>query len=1672
MSSELLNSRNVTSIPIPNLDWGLTDKERRRQLNKKRQSARKIARRKQYCTDLYVRKWRRILQVRKHEDFESHAGFKSLVSSGYERLASKWRDLCLSAEDAHMDTILNIGENIILFLLAAKDCTTISQFVAILTLFVKTYTSDKSIIQTVVEQLTPTYTSVFKDYDDAWDSSLDDDSIFNGDSQAGFFSTILSSFATLKKSPLFTHFSTLIATLLSLGFLSESKKLSYSIKGMEIFQIAAAKGHRNCTDLIEVILVTMQFLVERGWRCFTTKSINPLLFEDDAAYEFQIEYNDFISKYEFVKLGEFEKSPWLDEQDFDLKLTDIVDRCKLFLKAASQHDRNIIGRYLERLEKIRTDFELTRAKSGMRFSPYTFLIHGPSSIAKSTIVNNLMVFALQQIAWAEGKTQYVVNPKSICTLNELDKYHSDYKSHIQAVLLDDLANAKQGTTGVNPAVNVINFINNIFRTAIMAEADLKGKIQIKPKVVAVTTNNWVTWAEECSVEPVSLLRRFEIHIKASVKKDYRADQTAISGSKLAEDAAEGIYNPDAWDFRVLRCYGQTQDNDESAQQARFKCVFTGKDVADIPPRLVSMGELLAFMKDHIAHHCKIQSSVVSSSEGIFAQTLCEHGNHAHYCQPCKEKPKQEPEVPCNLCEGVPLPSDQVLVQGVPLPSKQVLVQGVPMPSDQTLVEGVPVNLNYREHKDIHNFDSQFGWNPSWYVNRGRERFEDLYARHITNTGIFRWECYIPRWQFENYKFQYTYSYWKNHSYTSQYMKFTALSAFCCLILAPLHVFSCIGSMLLAGAIAFEKQKRETIDELVASRETLPTIFKNIRDMDKELGKKLFFFAAAVLALVALYRTFKRFEKITESHGNQISVHMEEENVWKEPVIAPLPTSDAGTCSTSQLSNIIKKQQVFLVIGDRFCNGLIVGGNAMLIPGHMVPKKYISCEVTFAGKQKLSDLDFKTGINPEDCFKLPETDLALVYMPRLGDRKNLTKYFPNEITDHPILTTSLWRNEEGSIETDSTRFRNFKQVETAEAKFYGPIVRYSRPTFKGQCLATHLNISDCSFIAGFHAAGKTGQSEGALTRCTKQQLQSAFDKLSERNTVVWCAHSGPMKTESYGIDYKPNEFLADSSPLRYQTEAQVSIFGTMPFGGVRPKSSVIESPISKVVEKVTGTPRIHGKPANCRRHGEPGRVPAWAPYQKYLTGAGNAYQEFPADVLDWAFTDYVKGLEGIVSTPYGKDLLSKVRILDDVETVSGVDGMRFVDQMKSSTSMGWPLNKNKASFLVPAEHPTLTCPRLLDEETMRLAEEHRQLWLNDTRSYEVFKTCTKDEPTKITKEKVRCFQAAPVSLQVNIRKYFLTICHFLSKSNLVSECAVGVNAEGPGWHELNEYMLKYGRDNVVAGDFSAFDQSMSARMILQAGKVFEHIAKLAGYSDRDLKIMRGATTEVAYPLMSLNGELIQLYGSNPSGQNLTVYTNSVVNSLYHRCVFRTLYPNYSGSFRDAVALMTYGDDAKMSVNKSLFPKYNHTMIQSVFAKYGISYTMAEKDASSVPFITHEEADFLKRKSRFDKRVGYTERDGTIHNGIWVSMLEEDSIFKSLHSNLKSKSESAEAVAIDCIEGAMRSWFFYGREHFEYRHEQMKEVVRIMEWENFMSDSFEDSYEIRYSKWVEKYNLTEL
>jgi hypothetical protein len=152
-------------------------------------------------------------------------------------------------------------------------------------------------------------------------------------------------------------------------------------------------------------------------------------------------------------------------------------------------------------------------------------------------------------------------------------------------------------------------------------------------------------------------------------------------------------------------------------------------------------------------------------------------------------------------------------------------------------------------------------------------------------------------------------------------------------------------------------------------------------------------------------------------------------------------------------------------------------------------------------------------------------------------------------------------------------------------------------------------------------------------------------------------------------------------------------------------------------------------------------------------------------------------------------------------------------------------------------------------------------------------------------------------------------------------------------------------------------------------------------------------------------------------------------------------------------MTYGDDNIMSVHKRC-DWFNHTTISEKFAEIDVVYTMADKEAESIPFIHIDEASFLKRKWRYDEDMK-----------CMLAPLDHESIEKMLMVWVKSKSVTEEYQGVSVLCTALQEYFFYGKTIFNEKRPMLIELVNKLGWSDYVnSDTFPtyDDLVVRFIK----------
>jgi hypothetical protein len=134
-----------------------------------------------------------------------------------------------------------------------------------------------------------------------------------------------------------------------------------------------------------------------------------------------------------------------------------------------------------RIVNTLASLKLDNSNGTIRKQPYCVAIAGPPGCGKTA--------AAMMIASSFLKKRYgSFKAEDVVTLNETDEFHSEYRTSHKVVVFDDLGAERYTTTTENPWRKLIDFVNNVRKTALNPNVELKGNVYIEPDLVIFTTN--------------------------------------------------------------------------------------------------------------------------------------------------------------------------------------------------------------------------------------------------------------------------------------------------------------------------------------------------------------------------------------------------------------------------------------------------------------------------------------------------------------------------------------------------------------------------------------------------------------------------------------------------------------------------------------------------------------------------------------------------------------------------------------------------------------------------------------------------------------------------------------------------------------------------------------------------------------------------------------------------------------------------------------------------------------------------------------------------------------------------------------------------------------------------------------------------------------------------------
>ena len=561
----------------------------------------------------------------------------------------------------------------------------------------------------------------------------------------------------------------------------------------------------------------------------------------------------------------------------------------------------------------------------------------------------------------------------------------------------------------------------------------------------------------------------------------------------------------------------------------------------------------------------------------------------------------------------------------------------------------------------------------------------------------------------------------------------------------------------------------------------------------------------------------------------------------------------------------------------------------------------------------------------------------------------------------------------------------------------------------------------SMFFGMHVAGY--ENKLAAMELPKRILDECAEAVQPKVAVI-SGDNAPLLSLQGSPQLLPPH---PKSVFRYLEQGSAEIYGRLPGFLPKPRSRVTSTPLRIEMEEHYGEKCGYTKP----------EMEGWLPIRNNVKEMVVPMVNYDRSVLEECKRAFLEDIVRELPNGWEGSLIE----LSDLAAVNGLPGVRYVDKLNTNSSMGFPWNTPKKKYLEPLcteKYPNgVDFPEDIWEKVRGVEENYAE----GRRAYPVFMGHLKDEPVTFAKQeaaKTRLFAGGPVHWSIVVRKVLLSFVKLVQDNKLTFEAGPGTVCQSIEWQQLREHLTQFGLERIIAGDYSKFDKHMIADFIMAAYWIIAELHKLAGHDEVMYSKIMGIGTDVAYPVMNIRGEIVMFYGTNPSGHPLTVIINSLVNSLYMRYAYALLGYDVR-TFKEHVALMTYGDDNAMGVSINV-PNFTHTNVQRVLAEIGVVYTMADKESESVPYVHIDSVAFLKRRWVFD-----------IDIGAFVCPLDEDSIKKSLMCWVPSGTICPEAQMVAVIQSAIREYFWYGRETFERKREFFMTFVTRSPYSHFVGET---------------------
>jgi hypothetical protein len=303
----------------------------------------------------------------------------------------------------------------------------------------------------------------------------------------------------------------------------------------------------------------------------------------------------------------------INDIEYGILLNEAIEYGKRAHAAArGTWEQGFFEKRLEVLHRNRADYDSKRLDGSMRAAPYSIFIWGGSGVGKTVV---------SQLVMADCLNAANVNPdfKGVAILKENDKFDSALKGDTVGIFLDDLGNTRKEFLQNSPTDRLIAINNNAITYANKADLREKGVIEIRPKVLVITSNAPLsTHGHNGSIEPFSIVRRGDIHIHLSVKHAYRTPDNRLDRDKVSAVFPDTTMANDVWDCDIY--YPREKSGGGNC------CHLINADYSSDGHYTLNIHETLRLCATNCKKHFETQERLIQKSTNLIASRK--------YCKTC------------------------------------------------------------------------------------------------------------------------------------------------------------------------------------------------------------------------------------------------------------------------------------------------------------------------------------------------------------------------------------------------------------------------------------------------------------------------------------------------------------------------------------------------------------------------------------------------------------------------------------------------------------------------------------------------------------------------------------------------------------------------------------------------------------------------------------------------------------------------------------------------------------------------------------------------------------------------------------------------------------------------------------------------------------------------------